>query len=144
MISELLEISPLLIVAGTFFSALLSQGPTREALLHFTLAALLIMLFLAPFAKAVAKCLWPDPRPRCAQLTSLECQGMPSAHAMFAGFLTAFVAKSTRGPLWPSAVLAYSALLLWQRYQVQAHTAAQLGVGYGLGLTLGWLLNGGF
>lgn len=142
-LAELVRISPALLIAAALVGSQAASGSaSRAALLQFALLALVLVLLVVPLSKALAE-RWGvgQLRPRCRS-TGRDCQGMPSGHAMFAGFLTGYVASllELRGDVrWPAAVSAYSALIVWQRVDSAEHSWGQVAVGYALGLGLGVL-----
>ena len=65
--------------------------------------------------------------------------GMPSGHSQNIGFSLAYIANTTHNPTitWAYAIL--SAITLTQRYVYRNHTVSQIGIGFMLGLAMGYM-----
>jgi membrane-associated phospholipid phosphatase len=69
--------------------------------------------------------------------TDLMYYGMPSLHAQNAGYCLAFLLYTRISRFWYSVCCLLAVLTILQRYWIEVHTPAQLGVGLLLGLGIG-------
>jgi membrane-associated phospholipid phosphatase len=65
--------------------------------------------------------------------------GMPSGHAQNCGYCIVFITMILNNPFITMIYFLISVLSLFQRYLYQNHTFLQLGIGFIIGITFGYL-----